>query len=168
MRSIEWWHCRWPWPWVHPNHPKPPHFLHFAPPFIASKRVHIETSNLLGLYRLSIASCTLPMKNHPWKGVVRVTWVISTFWAQKISPQQTVGVLVQSTISSTVSLWITPIWRSNASWMNAKVYYTFVECNPITQLLRLVLDLSYKLFPHCYAATGEILTDTSRRAVLLR
>ena len=27
-------HC--PWPWVTPNHLKPPHFLHFAPPFIAS------------------------------------------------------------------------------------------------------------------------------------
>jgi len=36
MRSIEWWHC--PWPWVPPNHPKPPHFLYFAPPFIASQR----------------------------------------------------------------------------------------------------------------------------------
>ena len=32
MCSIEWWHCRWPW--VPPNHPKPPHFLHFASPFI--------------------------------------------------------------------------------------------------------------------------------------
>jgi len=27
-------HC--PWPWVTPNHLKPLHFLHFAPPFIAS------------------------------------------------------------------------------------------------------------------------------------
>jgi len=30
-----------------PNRPKPPHFLHFAPPFIASKRVNLETSNLV-------------------------------------------------------------------------------------------------------------------------
>ena len=28
MRSIEWWHCRWPW--VPPNHPKPPHFFAFC------------------------------------------------------------------------------------------------------------------------------------------
>ena len=27
MCCIEWWHCRWPQ--VTPNHPKPPHFLHF-------------------------------------------------------------------------------------------------------------------------------------------
>ena len=27
MRSIDWWHCRWPW--VTPNHPKPRHFVHF-------------------------------------------------------------------------------------------------------------------------------------------
>ena len=33
MRCIEWWHCGWPW--VTPNCPKPLHFLHFAPPFIA-------------------------------------------------------------------------------------------------------------------------------------
>ena len=32
--KVEWWHCRWPW--VPPNHPKPSHFLHFAPPFTAS------------------------------------------------------------------------------------------------------------------------------------
>jgi len=28
------------------DRPKPPHFLHFAPPFIASSRVNVETSNL--------------------------------------------------------------------------------------------------------------------------
>ena len=33
MRSIDWWHC--PWLRVPPNHPEPPHFLHFAPTFIA-------------------------------------------------------------------------------------------------------------------------------------
>ena len=30
-----------------PNHPKPPHFLHFALPFIASQRVSLDTSNLV-------------------------------------------------------------------------------------------------------------------------
>jgi len=28
-------------------HPKPPHFLYFAPPFIASQRVNLETLNLV-------------------------------------------------------------------------------------------------------------------------
>jgi len=49
-----------------------------------------------------------------------------------------------------------------------KFNYTLVDCNPVTPLLRVVLDLSYKLFLHCYAAVGKILTDTSRRAVRLR
>jgi len=30
-----------------------------------------------------------------------------------------------------------------------------------------MIDLSYKLFLHCCAAVGKILTDTSRRAVPL-
>ena len=34
-----------------------------------------------------------------------------------------------------------------------------VECNPLTPLLQFVLDSSYKLFLHCYAAFGKILTD---------
>jgi len=45
MRSIGWWQC--PRPWIPPNHLKPPHFLYFAPIFIASKRVNLETSNLV-------------------------------------------------------------------------------------------------------------------------
>ena len=42
--SREWWHC--PWSWVPPNYSKSPHFLHFAPPFIASWRVNLGSSNL--------------------------------------------------------------------------------------------------------------------------
>jgi len=70
---------------------------------------------------------------------------------------------VLSTNSSTVGVWITPM-------LNAQVYYklTLVDCNPLTPLLRFVLDLSYKLFLHCYAAVGRISTDTSRRAFRLR
>jgi len=41
-------------------------------------------------------------------------------------------------------------------------------CNPLSPLLRFVLDLSYKLYLHCYAAVGKNSTDTSRRAVPLR
>ena len=39
---------------------------------------------------------------------------------------------------------------------------------PLTPLLRFVLDLSYKLYLHCYAAVGKNSTDMSRRAVRLR
>jgi len=46
--------------------PKPPHFLHFAPPFIASQQVNLETSNLV--HWLTIASPTMQMKNLPRKG----------------------------------------------------------------------------------------------------
>jgi len=35
--------------------------------------------------------------------------------------------------------------RPSASWLNAQVYYTLFDCNPLTPLLRFVLDL-YKLF----------------------
>jgi len=55
--------------------------------------------------------------------------------------------------------------RSSESSLNSQVYYTLVDCNPLTPLLRSALDSSYKLFLHCYAAVGKILTDTSRRAV---
>jgi len=58
--------------------------------------------------------------------------------------------------------------RSSASWLNAHVYYTLVDCNPLTLLLRFALDLSYKLFLYCYAAVGKNSTDTSRRAARLQ
>ena len=32
--------------------------------------------------------------------------------------------------------------QSSASWLNGQVYYTLVDCNPLTPLVRLVLDLS--------------------------
>jgi len=58
--------------------------------------------------------------------------------------------------------------RWSAPWLNAQVYYfTLVDCNPQTPLLRFVLDFN-KLFLHCYAAAGKILTDTSRRVDRLR
>jgi len=63
MCSIEWWHCRWPR--VTPKCPKLPQFVHFAPPFIASQRVNLETSNLVHWF--TIASPTPPIRNLPWK-----------------------------------------------------------------------------------------------------
>jgi len=49
-----------------------------------------------------------------------------------------------------------------------EVYFTLVNCNPLTPLLRFVLDLLCNLFLRCCAAVGRILTGTSRRAVRLR
>jgi len=58
--------------------------------------------------------------------------------------------------------------QSSTSWLNAQAYYMLVSCNPLTTLLWFVLDLSYRLFLHCYSAVGKILTDTLCRAVCLR
>ena len=52
------------------NHLKPPYFLHFALPSIASYRVNLETSYLV--HWLTIARPTLPKKIFPERGVVRV------------------------------------------------------------------------------------------------
>jgi len=64
--SREWWHC--PWSWVPPNYSKSPHFLHFAPPFIASWRVNLGSSNLGTLIYYS--------KSHPadGKSFLKVAW----------------------------------------------------------------------------------------------
>jgi len=59
--SIQW-HC-FQWPWVTPNYPKPPHFLHLVPLFISSYCVEVKTSNLVG--RLIVASPSPLMTNHP-------------------------------------------------------------------------------------------------------
>ena len=77
MRFIEWWHCSWPW--VPPNHLKLPHFLYFAPPFIASQRVNLEISNLVQWF--TIASPTCRRKIFPERGVFRVRWPVLEFYA---------------------------------------------------------------------------------------
>jgi len=68
MRSIEWWHCRWPW--VTPKCPKLPQFVHFAPPFIASQRVNLETS----IWYIDLPQQVPPCRWEivPERGVVRV------------------------------------------------------------------------------------------------
>jgi len=85
----------------------------------------------------------------PSVGVVRVTWVISTFGLTKFRhSNSTVYWCDQQTRRrSACGLHLR---RSSASWLNAQVYYTLVDCNPLTPLLRFVLDLSYKLFLHCF------------------
>jgi len=87
--------------------------------------------------------------------------VISIFWTRVVS------VLLQTRRRSSCGL---HLQRPRASWRRAQVYYRpmFVDCNPLTLLLRFVLDLSYKLFRHCCATVGNILSHTLRRAVRLR
>jgi len=55
--------------------------------------------------------------------------------------------------------------RSTASWLNAQVYYTLVDCNPVTPLLRFTGLVAQVVPTLLYAAVGNVLTDTSRRAV---
>jgi len=55
--------------------------------------------------------------------------------------------------------------RARRGWMH-KVYYTFVDSNPLTALFRFVLDFLYNLFLRC-CAVGKIATRTLRRAVRL-
>jgi len=45
------------------------------------------------------------------------------------------------------------------------MYKSLVDCIPLIPLLQFVLDLSYKLFLHYYAAVGKNLTDKLRHAV---
>jgi len=77
-------------------------------------------------------------KIFPERGVVRVTWAISTLWTLKISPQHVVGIQVISTTRYVVTQ-----SDSIASWLS--VYYT-AHCNPPTSQLRFVQDLLYKSF----------------------
>jgi len=82
-----------------------------------------------------------------------------------MSPQQVFGVLVWSTKlvnGQLVDYTYTTVKR--ASRLIAQVYYTLVDCNPQTLLLQFILDLSYKLFLHRYAAAGMIFFLTHRVA----
>ena len=55
MCSAEWWRCQCPW--VTPNHHNSSHFLW-----------------------LTISSPSLWKANHPWMGVVKITWSVFEFW----------------------------------------------------------------------------------------
>ena len=70
MRSIEWWHC--PWPWVPPNHPI------FCMLYCHSLRVLLETSNLV--YRLTIAIPLCRWKIIHERGVFRFMWLVLEFY----------------------------------------------------------------------------------------
>ena len=72
--------------------------------------------------------------------------------------------LINKLVDSTVSFWITP---TTVERVVAKCTSLLVDCNALTPFLRFVLDLSYKLFLHCYLAVGKILNDTSHRASVI-
>ena len=59
---FKWWYIQWPW--VTHKYPRPPQFVHFATSLIPLYQLEIETSNLVD--RLTIASTSLWMTNHPW------------------------------------------------------------------------------------------------------
>ena len=70
MRSVEWWHCRWPW--VTSNHPKPPLpimciLMHFISPW----QLKVKSSNFVG--SLNMACPSLPMTYCLWKARCHVT-----------------------------------------------------------------------------------------------
>ena len=56
--------------------------------------------------------------------------------------------------------------RAPRDWIHT-VCYSLIDCNPLTPLLRFILDLLQNLFLRCCAAVGKILTGKSRRAVRL-
>jgi len=149
--------------------------------------VLIETSNLV--YRFTIASPTLLMKKLPWMGrghgqVTRFrilhTYNISEIaeasedWLSRKWAWSGVGVSnfyivnLENFATRRRSACGLHLRRSSVSWLNARVYYTLVHCNPLILILRFFSDLSYKLLLHCYASVGKNSTDTSHRAVRLR
>ena len=56
--------------------------------------------------------------------------------------------------------------RAPRDWIHT-VCYSLIDCNPLTPLLRFILDLLQNLFLRCCAAVDKILTGKSRRAVRL-
>ena len=67
MCSIEWLCCRWPW--VTPNHLKPPKFLHFVLTYASSSLVISKTSNFM--YRLNVQVTAYRWQTVTDRGVVR-------------------------------------------------------------------------------------------------
>jgi len=67
------------------NHPKPPHFLYFAPPFIASQRANLDTSKLVHWLTI-VPPCRWKIFRE--RGVVTVSWPVLEFYTHVISPQR--------------------------------------------------------------------------------
>jgi len=111
--------------------------------FVTSAPRHFK----FGVYTFIIASPTLTIKNLPWMG--RSQGHVSNFGPRKFhhSKSSEYWCDQQTRRRSACGLHLR---QSSASWLNEQVCYTLVDCNPLTPLLRFVLDL-YKLFLHCCA-----------------
>jgi len=146
--------------------------------------VHLEISNLV--HRLTIASSTLPMKSLPGKGhgqgqVIGDFRFVNELAMWSISLVMTGCPLsgcdqghmsnfyiVDSENFATASRWRSACGLHVRRGWTPKFIIMLVDCNPLTPLLRFIVDLSYKLFLQCYAAVGKNSTDTLRHAVCLR
>ena len=122
---------------------------------MSPERLRLETSHFV--YGLAIWSISLAMTYCPLSG--RGQGHVSNLYildlenfatANKLS--RCIGYDKQTCRRSACGLHLR---RSSASWLNAQVYCTLVDCNSLTPLLRFVFDLSYKLFLHCYAAVRK-------------
>ena len=88
-----------------------------------------------GIYSLTIASPTLPMKYYPWKG--RGQGHVSNFYILDLenvatASRRCIGVVNKSRRRSACGLYLR---RSSASWLNAQVYFTLVTLyNSITSI----------------------------------
>jgi len=76
MRSIEWWHCRWPW--VTPRRPQLPQFVHFRAA-IHSFATGEPRDFKFGTLIYHSKSHPANEKNFPERGVVRVRWPVLEF-----------------------------------------------------------------------------------------
>ena len=135
-------------------------FLNFTPREISPERLRLQF-----LYGQAMWCISLVMTDCPSSQSHMSNFYIVDLENVAIASRRCIDVVKKYRRRSAGEL---QIRRPSASWLNAQVYYTLVDCNPLTPLLLFVVDLSYKLFLHCYAVVGKISTDTSRRAVRLR
>jgi len=117
-----------------PNHPKPPHFLHFASPFVMGEPRDIKFCTRVGRSAMRSLSLSLVMSECFISGAVRITSAISTLDLENLATasRRYTGDIHNLTV---VDLFMTPETMgadSVASWLSAHVYYTLPHCNPPT------------------------------------
>ena len=114
---------------------------------ISPEQLRLETSYFV--YGLAMWSISLVMTGCPLNG--RGQGHVSNFYILDLENFATASRLCTGTPinSSTVSLWIT--LTTVKCVVTECTSHTLIYCNTLTPLLRFVLDLSYKLYLHCYA-----------------
>ena len=145
MRSIEWWHCRWPW--VPPNHLKPPHLLHFALPFVAGEPRDFKFSTL-----------AYHSTSHP----AEEKSSLKGAWSGSRKQFLHCGLRKFRHSKSSIYRWYTQLDRRRF------VYDTLPPTKPPTSHRRFGQDFSYKYFLHCCVVIGKITIDNTHRAVTRR